>query len=221
MADTIVLIHGLWLTARSWEHWIPRYEAQGYRVLAPAVEEAEAVVAGLDEPPILIGHSTGGATVQALLERGHGAAGVVLNSAPTAGVNRAPLAQLRALFPALKNPARRDGAFGFSFEDFHYALAEGVDEEPARELYERYAVTSDGHTLWSVLFADDVRMAYTVRAPLLFVSGRRDRVMPPSLQRANARLYPHAEHLEIDGPHLLPVVDGWERVADHALRWAA
>ena len=24
--DTIVLIHGLWVTPRSWEHWIERYE---------------------------------------------------------------------------------------------------------------------------------------------------------------------------------------------------
>ena len=34
--DTIVLIHGLWVTPRSWEHWIERYEGRGYRVLAPA-----------------------------------------------------------------------------------------------------------------------------------------------------------------------------------------
>ena len=28
-ADTIVLIHGLWMTPRMWEHWIPRYERRG------------------------------------------------------------------------------------------------------------------------------------------------------------------------------------------------
>jgi alpha-beta hydrolase superfamily lysophospholipase len=32
--DTIVLIHGLWMTPRSWEHWIEHYEDGGYRVLA-------------------------------------------------------------------------------------------------------------------------------------------------------------------------------------------
>ena len=25
--STIVLIHGLWMTALSWEHWVERYEA--------------------------------------------------------------------------------------------------------------------------------------------------------------------------------------------------
>lgn len=33
---TIVLIHGLWVTPRSWENFQRRYEARGYRVLAPA-----------------------------------------------------------------------------------------------------------------------------------------------------------------------------------------
>ena len=28
-ADTIVLIHGLCMTPRMWEHWIPRYERRG------------------------------------------------------------------------------------------------------------------------------------------------------------------------------------------------
>jgi pimeloyl-ACP methyl ester carboxylesterase len=39
MADTpytIVLIHGLWMTPRSWEHWAERYKGNGYNVLAPA-----------------------------------------------------------------------------------------------------------------------------------------------------------------------------------------
>src|SRR5688572_3061189 len=32
----IVLIHGFWVTPRSWEDWIARYEGAGHRVLAPA-----------------------------------------------------------------------------------------------------------------------------------------------------------------------------------------
>ena len=33
--DTIVLIHGFWVTPRSWEHWKAHYEQQGYRVVTP------------------------------------------------------------------------------------------------------------------------------------------------------------------------------------------
>jgi alpha-beta hydrolase superfamily lysophospholipase len=28
--NTVVLIHGLWMTPLSWEHWIERYEARGF-----------------------------------------------------------------------------------------------------------------------------------------------------------------------------------------------
>jgi hypothetical protein len=33
--DTIVLLHGFWVTPRSWEEWAAHYERRGYRVLAP------------------------------------------------------------------------------------------------------------------------------------------------------------------------------------------
>ena len=119
------------MTPRCWENWIPHYEKQGYRVLAPAypgfdvevealradpstisaltvpetVAHLEGVIAGLDRPPIIIGHSFGGTLTQLLLDRGHGAAGVVINSAPTEGVRVTPLSQVRSLFPILDNPA--------------------------------------------------------------------------------------------------------------------
>jgi hypothetical protein len=49
--DTIVLIHGLWVTPRSWEHWIEHYENKGYRVLAPAYPGLEVEVEALNEDP--------------------------------------------------------------------------------------------------------------------------------------------------------------------------
>ena len=38
--DTIVLIHGFWVTPRSWEDWKARYESRGYRVLTPAIRDS-------------------------------------------------------------------------------------------------------------------------------------------------------------------------------------
>src|SRR5688500_15139096 len=122
--DTIVLVHGFWVTPRSWEHWIARYEARGYRVLAPTypgfevevealnadpspieavtvpqiIEKLEGLIRELDSPPILIGHSAGGVFVQILLDHGFGAAGVAINSAPTEGVAVVPLSQVKATF---------------------------------------------------------------------------------------------------------------------------
>src|SRR6266540_2201358 len=105
--DTVVLVHGLWMTPRSWENWVQHYQAKGLTVLTPAYPgfdiEAEALrenpdlIANLtvpekvETPPIIIGHSFGGTLTQLLLARGLGSAGIVVGSAPTEGVRVNPL----------------------------------------------------------------------------------------------------------------------------------
>lgn len=54
MSDTVVLIHGLWMTPLSWEHWITRYEGRGMKVIAPGypgIEAGEAGVAAIRNDP--------------------------------------------------------------------------------------------------------------------------------------------------------------------------
>jgi pimeloyl-ACP methyl ester carboxylesterase len=256
--NTIVLIHGFWVTPRSWEAWIAHYEARGFRVLAPAypgfdvevealnadhtpietltvadiINHLEDVVGALDAPPIIMGHSAGGAFTQILLDHGFGAAGVAINSAPTEGVKTIPLSQLRATFPVLKNPANRHRAVGFTPDQWHYAFANTFTEEESLRLYERYHIPASGHIFWGSALAnihpgrDDTWVDYhnVARAPLLFISGDQDHLMPPRIQRSNAKHYKAdgtlTEIKEFAGPHLLPVSPGWEKVADFALDWA-
>jgi pimeloyl-ACP methyl ester carboxylesterase len=257
MPDTIVLIHGFWVTPRSWEDWKARYEARGYTVLTPAypglevevealnedptplerltvpaiVEHLESVVGGLAEPPIIMGHSAGGVFTQLLLDKGYGAAAVAINSAPTEGVKRVPLAQVKATFPVLKNPANRHRAVGFTHDQWHYAFTNGFSEEESRRLYERYHIPASGMIFWGSALAnihpgkDDTWVDYKNddRAPLLFISGSEDHLMPPSIQQSNAKHYKSntiTEVKEFEGPHLLPSWPGWEEVADYALDWA-
>src|SRR4051795_4976013 len=92
------------------------------------VAHLESVVGALDTPPILIGHSAGGAFTQILLDHGYGAAGVALNSAPTEGVPVVPLSQVKSTFPVLKNPANRHKAIGYSFEQWNYAFTNTLPE---------------------------------------------------------------------------------------------
>ena len=256
--DTIVLVHGFWVTPRSWEHWISHYEQKGLKVIAPAypgfdvevealnadpapieavsvpqiIERLEDVVSALDTPPIIMGHSAGGVFTQILLDHGFGVAGVAINSAPTEGVKRIPLSQIRATFPVLKNPANRHRAVGFTHDQWHYAFTNGFSEEESRARYERYHIPASGAIFWGSALAnihpgpDDSHVDYDNpdRAPLLFIAGRSDHLMPPSLQYSNAKHY-KPEHLvtevkEFDGPHLLPAWPGWEEVADYALDWA-
>src|SRR3954470_179898 len=144
----IVLVHGFWVTPRSWEHWITHYEAKGHQVIAPGypgfevevealnadpapilpgtgpaiIDHHKAAIRALPEQPIIIGHSAGGAFTQVLLDHGFGAAGVAMNSAPTEGVRVVPLSQLKSTFPVLKTPANRHKAIGLTFEEWKYAF---------------------------------------------------------------------------------------------------
>ena len=255
--DTIVLIHGLWMTPRCWEAWIPYYENKGYRVLAPAypgfevealraddsviaecsftgtVAHLEGVVSGLDRPPIIMGHSFGGTLTQLLLDRGHGAAGVAIDSAPTEGVHVNPLSQIKSLFPALKNPANRHRSVAFTPKEFHYAFTNTLSEEASLAVYERYAIGAPGNWVWAYgLLANitpghqDTWVNYKNddRAPLLFIAGSEDHIMPPSVNRSNAKHYKSntvTEYKEYAGrDHWTCAADGWEEVADDALEWA-
>jgi pimeloyl-ACP methyl ester carboxylesterase len=47
-ADTVVLIHGLWMTPLSWEHWVTRYEQRGLRVITPGYPGVEPGTAGVE-----------------------------------------------------------------------------------------------------------------------------------------------------------------------------
>jgi pimeloyl-ACP methyl ester carboxylesterase len=258
--DTIVLIHGFWVTPRSWEHWITRYEGRGYRVLAPAypgfevevealnadptpieeltvpavIEHLKSVVSGLDAPPILMGHSAGGVFTQLLMDRGYGAAGIGINSAPTEGVKAVPLSQIKSTFPVLKNPANRHKAVGFTLEQWRYAFTNTFSDEESRRLYERYHIPASGRVFWGSALAnihpghDDTYVNYKNpdRAPLLFISGSEDHLMPPKIQRSNAKHYKAegtiTEVKEFKGrAHLMTAQEGWEEIADYALTWAA
>jgi pimeloyl-ACP methyl ester carboxylesterase len=194
----------------------------------------ESVVSKLDVPPILMGHSAGGVFTQLLMDRGYGAAGVAINSAPTEGVKRVPLSQIRSTFPVLKNPANRHKAVGFTFEQWRYAFTNTFGEDEARRLYERYHIPASGGVFWGSALAnihpgpDDTHVNYQNpnRAPLLFISGSEDHLMPPSIQRSNAKHYKAeqtiTEHKEYEGrSHFMPSQEGWEEIADYALRWAA
>jgi pimeloyl-ACP methyl ester carboxylesterase len=256
--DTIILIHGFWVTPRSWEHWVGRYRSRGYRVITPAypgfevevealnrdpspiesvtvpkiLAHMEGVVRSVEVPPILMGHSAGGVFVQLLLDRGLGAVGVTLNSAPTEGVNVVPFSQVRSLFPVLRSPANRHRAVGLTPEQWRYAFTNTFPDDEADALYRRYAIPAPGGIVWQTALANLqpghqhswVNYANDARAPLLFIAGENDNLMPPGVQQSNAKHYTSASVTEIKEfpgrAHLMPAQRGWEEVADYALTWA-
>jgi pimeloyl-ACP methyl ester carboxylesterase len=63
------------------------------------------------------------------------------------------------------------------------------------------------------------------RAPLLFIAGGEDNLMPPAVNQSNAKMYRNSsavtDYHEFPGrSHYTVREDGWEEVADYALEWA-
>jgi pimeloyl-ACP methyl ester carboxylesterase len=177
--DTIVMIHGLWMTPRSWEHWKERYEARGYEVHAPAwpgfevevealnadpspmidlgaetvIDSYETFIKKLPSSPIIMGHSLGGAMTQVLLNRGLGCVGVGVSSATVKGVRDLPFTTLKAAGKVL-NPFKRGKPVPMSAKEFHYAFTNTMTEQESEPFYERYAVPAASGVLADIALAN-------------------------------------------------------------------
>jgi pimeloyl-ACP methyl ester carboxylesterase len=143
------------------------------------------------------------------------------------------LSQIKAAFPVLKSPANRHKAVGLTHDEWHYAFTNTFSEEESRALYERYAIPASGPIFFESALATLipghqgtwVNYNNDSRAPLLFISGAEDHLMPPSVQASNAKHYKSPKTLTevkvYEGrAHLMPAQQGWEEVADYALDWA-
>ena len=175
----LMLIHGAWLSARSWENYAGYFE-QGFEVSVPEwprkngdveqlreqteqirglgvaeiVDHYERLIRELDQPPVLVGHSYGGLFVEVLLDRGLGRAGVALSPAPPKGILVLPLSTLKAASPALAHPSRWHGVVILTLEEFTYAFVNTFPAEDAAAAYERYAVPETGQIFYEGGFAN-------------------------------------------------------------------
>jgi alpha-beta hydrolase superfamily lysophospholipase len=255
--NNIVLVHGLWMTPLSWEYWAHHYTERGYSVFAPSwpgmerdiralrrapqtyadigvrqiVDHYEKLVVDLEEPPILIGHSFGGLVVQELLDRGLGACGVAIASAPIKGVWTLPYSTIRVVTPQLINPRNNHRCVPLTPAQFHYAFMNTSDREESFRVYQRYAVPGPDHVLFQAELANfnpfsetAVNVRRNNRAPLLMIAGSKDHVIPPSVVKANVKRYRYSQAVTDykefpDRTHFIVGQTGWQEVANYALDW--
>src|SRR5262245_23663372 len=169
----VVFIHGLWVLPSSWANWVDFFERAGFAPLTPdwpddpeTVEEARAnpevfakktlkqvadhtteVINALDKKPAVMGHSTGGLLAQMLGGQGLSAATVAIDPGPFRGVLPLPPSALKVAGPFLVNPLTRGRALTLSFKQFTYGWANALDENEAKELYDRFHVAGSGIAL--------------------------------------------------------------------------
>ena len=170
----VVLVHGLWIHASSWQPWTDLFTERGYAVTAPGWPgDADTVAATRADPgalddvgiaqivdhyadligssavrPVVVGHSFGGLIAQELLATGHAAAAVAIDPAPIRGVRSLPLAQLRSALPVLGNPANRHRTVSLTAEQFRYAFGNTLTEAESDELHARWTIPGPGRPLF-------------------------------------------------------------------------
>jgi alpha-beta hydrolase superfamily lysophospholipase len=246
------------MTALCWEHWVKHYSEKGYCIVARSwpgmeggieqlrrdpgnfaslglkdiVDHYEQIIRDLETPPIIIGYGIGGLVTQILLDRGWGAAGAAIASAPVRGIARLPLSMLKLAFSVLGNSFNSRETISLTPKQFHRAFTNSRTETESLDAFKRYTVPAPYRVLVQTAFANftsdsaaTVNFRNDTRAPLLLVAGSQDHVVPSSLVKANFELYRESKaetgYKEFrDRAHFIIGQDGWEKVADYVLGWA-
>jgi len=212
MSKTILLIHGAWLNGHSWEGFRNRYEAKGFRVVAPSwphdarspadlrasphedlrnvgiqriLDHYETEIRALPEEPIIMGHSAGGVFTQMLLDRGHGVAGVAINPAPTAGVPLGRHAIVSAL-PVFLSFGSWRRVMTMSRRFFGRRFAQTLPKSEQDIAYDCYIVPTPGKVYWDGIVSPGGRIRWDnpARAPLLLIGGGLDLIADASMTEA-------------------------------------
>jgi len=166
---------------------------------------------------------------QILLDRGWGAAGAAIASAPVKGIARLPLSVLKLAFSVLGKSVSNKTA-SLTAEQFHRAFTNSLTETESLDAFKRYVVPAPNRVLLQTAFANfaphaaiPINFRNDTRAPLLLIAGGKDRVASSSMVKANFDLYREskAETDYKEYPNQAHFTFLQEtKVADYVLGWA-
>ena len=245
----IIFIHGMFQNPKSWEKWQHYFTERGYNCIAPAwpyhegepadlranpapelgdlglqelVDQFAGIASSVDSP-ILIGHSVGGLIAQLLINKGIGSAGVCIDSV-------APNAMLAFDWGFMKNsalianPFKGNEPFQMDLESFQSSFCNTMTEEETKVAYEAFATHDSRNVLRDCMGEAGQIDLDLPHAPLLFVSGEADEIIPASLNEKNAEAYTDENSKTFfqkfpDRSHFICGQPGWEEVAESVYDW--
>lgn len=242
---TVVLVHGAWHGAWCWhDGFAQRLAERQISTLAPSlrghagsangvrlnrvrlrdyVDDLAGVVAGLEAPPVVVGHSMGGGVVQHLLARPDRpalAGAVLLASMPPRGVVRVT-AQVAATTPAtflMSNLTLNLGRLVATPDQVRDLFF--TPSTPASVVVDATArVQSESFTAFLDMLALDRPRPAPVDVPVLVLGAGQDRIFTRAEVAQTARAWETEPVMIEDIGHDMMLDAGWEQVADQVADW--
>jgi pimeloyl-ACP methyl ester carboxylesterase len=188
--------------------------------IADFVEDVAHTVEQLPSPPILIGHSLGGFTIQKYLEYHSAPAAVLLSSPSPAGLLSVALKNARrhpllfakvnltfSLFPLVSTPALAREAF----------FSEDLPEEQLLAYWKQ--MQDDSYMAYLDMVALDLPKPVKVKTPMLVLGVERDNMLSGSEIEATARAYNTQAEIIPGVAHNSMLEQRWQSVAERILGW--
>jgi pimeloyl-ACP methyl ester carboxylesterase len=247
--QTIVFIHGMFVTKRCWQPWIERLSSRfdclappwplrdatpadlrarhpdaalGQLTLDAVLAHYESIIKSLPAPPLIVGHSLGGLMVQVLLSRGLGKKGVAIDSAAPGDIFPLEWSVIRSNWPTISPFVSKKKPVLLTKAQFKYAFAHTLSDEEVARIWEAEVVPESRRMPQGVM---KTRIDWKApRPPLLLVAGSEDRICTAKLNAKNAQKYsPPAELKTFAGRTHYTILDGegWTDVADAVADWLA
>jgi non-heme chloroperoxidase len=252
----VLFIPGLWIHSDAWKPWADLYASNGYNpIVAGWPGQSDSVAAtranaaalnnigidaitkkyaelieGLDQEPIVIGHSFGGLVAEKLLAQGLAFKAIAIDPGPIKGVTKLPFAQIRTALPVIKSKKNRARTVSLSRGQFRFGFGNAVSKAEAAELWGKWSIPGPGRPLFEATEAKKdpnsptaVDTATSSRGPLLIIGGGKDHTVPEVVSRQAFELYtssaPTAYKVFPDRGHSLVFDSGWRTIADYTLEW--
>jgi pimeloyl-ACP methyl ester carboxylesterase len=232
----LLFLHGAFVTHLSYVDWqdclsnlgwggwaaswrgrlgIPPEGAKGVSI-ADYIADARKMVEALPERPVVIAHSLGGLVAQKLLEENMVVAAVLMAPAPAGMLTAQPVA-LRSYLPMLPSILA-----GRSFLPPAGTCSRIVLNEVPKNLHAAIhnSLIPESGRVYREMMSGAIRIdAGKVRAPVLVLSGDRDRIISTGLARATARRLKADFRILPGRGHMLFAEPGWQDVAGEVAKW--
>ena len=250
MSTTIVMIHGMSVGGWCWDNFRQYFERKKYTCYAPTlryhdvdpdikpnpklgttslvdyISDLENFICGLDEQPILIGHSMGGLLAQILAAKGLAKSLILLAPAPPQGIVSLEFSVIKSFWPGVKKYGFWRKAHRLSFEETVYSVLHMLSYVDQRKIYKKFvyesgrAASEIGLSLFDPQKISNVDET-KVTCPVLIVTGANDRLTPKKLIYKIANKYNASSTFKIFNNHAHWIIGepGWEDVAKYVYDW--